>query len=74
MTLLGIVSTFAGRPGVSGFNDGMGTFALFDWPRGVDCDEISGNVFVGDTSNNRVREIDLTTRMVSARTSSGQVI
>ena len=74
MTLLGIVSTFAGRPGVSGFNDGMGTFALFYCPYGVDCDEISGNVFVGDTYNDRVREIDLTTRMVSARTSSGQVI
>ena len=74
VTLLGIVSTFAGRPLVSGFNDGMGTFALFNYPFGVDCDEISGNVFVADTHNNRVREIDLTTRMVSARTSSGQVI
>ena len=55
----GIVSTLAGT-GVVGFGDGTGDIVLFNTPRGVAVDS-AGNVFVGDTNNNRIRKLALTT-------------
>jgi hypothetical protein len=52
----GIVSTFAGSPGVSGSVDGTGTNALFNVPQGIAVD-VSGNVYVADTGNDTIREI-----------------
>jgi sugar lactone lactonase YvrE len=52
----GRVSTFAGKPGESGFHDGPADSALFKDPRGVAVDS-SGNVYVADTANNAVRKI-----------------
>ncbi len=55
----GNVTTLAGN-GVQGFADGTGgphgTAEFFD-PRGLAADNL-GNVFVADTSNNRIRKID----------------
>jgi sugar lactone lactonase YvrE len=51
----GTVSTLAGN-GIAGFNDATGTAAQFNSPWGVTADA-AGNVFVGDTYNNRVRKI-----------------
>jgi len=48
-----IVSTFAGR---GFFADGMGARAQFDTPNGVAVD-VTGNVYVTDSRNNRVRKI-----------------
>jgi hypothetical protein len=55
-----VVSTLAGGFGISGSNgayaDGSGTEAGFNVPRGVAVDA-SGNVFVADQSNQRIRKV-----------------
>ncbi|MEI6715526.1 MAG: hypothetical protein WCO60_17350 [Verrucomicrobiota bacterium] len=51
----GVVSTLAGS-GVSGYADGTGTEASFITPYAVAVDR-SGNVYVADTFDNRIRKI-----------------
>jgi sugar lactone lactonase YvrE len=51
----GAVSLFAGG-GTSGYKDGTGSDALFNFPAGIAVDA-SGNLFVGDFSNFVVRKI-----------------
>ncbi len=50
----GIVSTFAGSPGISGSTDG--TNALFNSPQGVAVDA-GENIYVADTGNFTIRKI-----------------
>lgn len=52
----GVVSTFAGQPGVSGLADGAGNQALFNNPVSVEVDA-DGILYVADQGNNRVRKI-----------------
>lgn len=52
----GVVSTLAGRSGVSGSADGPGVSATFNAPVGLVVDR-TGHVFVADTNNNRIRKI-----------------
>jgi sugar lactone lactonase YvrE len=54
----GVVSVLAGS-GVSSFADGQGTAASFSGPTGVAVDG-SGNVYVSDFGNNRIRKVTLT--------------
>jgi hypothetical protein len=76
VTLLGEVSSFAGRQGVSGTEDGLGTLAYFNYPVGISCDDISGNIIVGDRGNHRIRAIDVSSGLVStiAGSSDGAIV
>jgi sugar lactone lactonase YvrE len=56
VTAAGVVTTFAGSAGVTGFADGTGTAARFNFPTGAVFDP-SGNLFVSDTTNNTIRKI-----------------
>jgi sugar lactone lactonase YvrE len=52
----GIVSTFAGSPGIWGNADGVGTNAQFNGPVGLAFDSHT-NLFVSDANNNTIRKI-----------------
>jgi len=55
----GTVSTLAGRDGSGGegYADGPGMQAAFNTPSGLAVDA-TGNVYVADTGNNRIRKVD----------------
>ncbi|MDB5179373.1 MAG: hypothetical protein JWN12_5 [Candidatus Saccharibacteria bacterium] len=55
MTTSGVVTTFAGS-GTIGAADGTGAAAQFYYPRGIAIDS-TGNLFVADFQNNRIRKI-----------------
>ena len=55
ITPSGLVSTFAGS-GTAGTTDGQGTSAKFNAPYGITVDS-SGNFYVADTGNHRIRKI-----------------
>lgn len=52
----GVVTTLAGLAGVSGYQDGIGSGALFSAPAGVAMDS-AGNILVADTNNSVIRKI-----------------
>jgi hypothetical protein len=56
ITPAGVVTTLAGRAGSSGYADGAGAAARFYLPNGIAVDT-AGNVYVGDSGNNVVRQI-----------------
>lgn len=60
----GNVTTLAGSlTGASGVTDGIGTGALFNDPRGIVSD--GGNLYVADAGNNSIRQIVISTGMVT---------
>jgi NHL repeat-containing protein len=52
----GVVSTFAGSPGIWGSTDGVGTNAQFNGPVGLAFDSRT-NLFVSDANNDTIRKI-----------------
>lgn len=56
MTALGVVTTFAGSPGITGSADGTGSAARFYNPEGLSVDS-SGNLYVSDTNNSTIRKV-----------------
>jgi len=55
ITPTGVVSTLAGT-GTSGYRDGAANTAKFDYPGDLAVDS-SGNVYVADSNNHRIRKI-----------------
>lgn len=53
----GGIALFAGLPNNDGFVNGTGTAARFHTPAGIACDR-SGNTYVADSGNTRLRKID----------------
>ncbi len=56
ITPAGVVTTFAGSPGLRGSADGLGSFARFNSPSGLTVDS-AGTVYVADTGNATIRKI-----------------
>lgn len=57
------VTTIAGKQGSSGYADGSGANARFDWPQGL---AVKGTgLFIVDHNNEVIRKIDLNTGIVS---------
>lgn len=56
ITSTGVVTTFAGS--TSGYADGNGTAAKFNYPYGMAVD-VAGNVYVTDAADNRIRKITI---------------
>ena len=67
-----VFSDVAGLCGVnagSGSNDGVGTNARFNHPEGLGASPDGQLLYVGDTSGNRLRKIELATRTVTTLSS-----
>jgi len=69
---LGIITTVAGIGGQAGFSGDGGTAAgaLLNIPSGIGVDG-AGNLFIGDSGNNRVRRVDATTGTIMTIAGTG---
>jgi sugar lactone lactonase YvrE len=56
VTPVGDVSTLAGSPGNSGYADGTGSSARFNWPNNPAVDA-AGNIYVPDANNSAIRRV-----------------
>ncbi|MBI3416374.1 MAG: hypothetical protein HY043_13850 [Verrucomicrobia bacterium] len=56
VTSAGVVTTVAGKPGLPGNFDGVGSAAQFNTPIGIAIDD-AGNIFVADSGNNTIRKV-----------------
>jgi len=70
VTPAGVVTTLAGN-GTATFADGTGAAARFYSPSGVAVDSTTGNIFVADTLNNRVRLVTYPGGVVTTLAGSG---
>lgn len=59
VTIAGVVTTIAGNASANGFTDGIGANAHFSNPAGIEYDPANGYLYVTDTYNNRIREMQL---------------
>ncbi|SRR5579871_492906 len=66
----GMVSTYAGIAGTTGFANGAASSATFNEPYGLALDN-SGNLYVTDILNNSIRKITVSTNTVSTYAGTG---
>lgn len=59
----GLVTTIAGSAGNKGTADGIGDDARFHYPTGLTV--VDGNLYVADYMNNSIRQVNLSTRVVT---------
>jgi sugar lactone lactonase YvrE len=59
-----------GTAGYSG-NGGSATSAELFWPTGLALDSTGSNLYIADTENNRIREVDLSTGIISTVAGNG---
>ena len=72
ITPAGVVSTLAGKAGVSGnTNSSGGSAARFYWPHGVAVDGNGNNVYVADEVNNMIRKIVVSTGATTTLAGTG---
>ncbi len=67
----GAVTTIAGSAGVSGAADGTGNAARFNIPLGITTD--GTNLYVADYTNNTIRQIVISTGVVTTLAGSGSI-
>lgn len=71
----GVITTFAGTTGstvVCGYNgEGAAAGAQLFAPRGVAVDTATGDVYIADTENNRIRKVSAATGMISTVAGTG---
>ena len=69
--LTGIITTFAGN-GTKGFggDGGLAINAVLNNPRGITQDT-TGNILIADSLNNRIRQVDLGTRVIRTIVGNG---
>jgi hypothetical protein len=65
----GATTTLAGTAGMAGATDGTGSAARFYWPNGIVSDG-SGNLYVADSGNKKIRKIVTATGAVSSLSAS----
>ncbi len=70
ITPTGLVTTFAGNT-TAGYTDAVGTAAQFNQPRGLDCDPVTGNLYIADYTNNVIRQVITTGYLISATLPAG---
>lgn len=59
------VTTLAGLAGTAGTLDGVGSVARFYYPRGIALDQAMTNLYVADTSNHAIRQINIASGKVT---------
>jgi NHL repeat len=69
----GIISTVAGTTGNGyGGDNAQASSAVLNGPSGVAIDQLTGNVYIADTLNNRIRMITKTTGIISTVAGTGE--
>jgi sugar lactone lactonase YvrE len=68
----GIITTVAGGNGGGGYygDGGLATDATLSYPRGVAIDSV-GNIYIADTSNQRVRKVTISTGIITTVAGNG---
>ena len=66
----GIITTYAGIGTESYSGDGLATSAELNYPYGIPFDS-SGNLYIADFANNRIRVVTKSTHIITTYTGTG---
>ncbi len=65
ITPAGVVTTLAGNPGSNGNTNGIGNAARFSYPTALVLSADGNTLFVADSNNNAIRQVNIPTRAVT---------